>query len=685
MKIQGNTIGTPMKRPDFNQTDERKSDYIKNKPIPVIKEGDEGKIPVVEGGAYVLKDISVDAVNYVADEAERVADNVLSVRNSESFVMALASDFHANGSDDSSIGALHVGQGMDAISSMTQLDMVALLGDYEVDKFDGEDARKSFKYIKKVFSDIAKGVPFIQLQGNHDELPADTTEEARQKYYAYIGANNVGTVTDYANKYRNYGYRDFDNYKIRVIYLNTADVSDSEITKSCYVSAEQLSWLKNVALNVDGYVEATNQLPISTDANGNVYNGIGYKPNTILTESGGEWTSASNESAITGYIPIGANGKQVIYLNNIDVPFADGAGVMIALYNQNKEKIILKYGSHWKTPETATGSDIIYTLDDNGCLSTIDVSGVISSDVAYFRICAKGLDGDSVIAVNQPIVPKSEWGIIVLTHHPLNWYENMKDLKEALETYKGKNSGAELIAHFHGHIHNFRVERFENNLVSITIPNACFGRNNEYGTGASYSDMIKETCGDTDESGNQRVFAKTANTAEDTSFNAVVVDRQNKKIHCFNYGAGIDRVVNYGDEIEPSYTNLADPNADGWINNSRIGSDGTAKAEGACQGAVVTNYIYIPDRMQPVYIKGLNISVTSDNATPATARYASPNLDAYRGRTYIKDGIITVRGDVTEWIPNENVISGEYIRISGGLLDGYTAEDVVITVGEPIT
>ena len=56
MKIRGNTVGTTMKRPDFNQTDERKSDYILNNPIPVVNEEDEGKIPVVEDGAYVLKE-----------------------------------------------------------------------------------------------------------------------------------------------------------------------------------------------------------------------------------------------------------------------------------------------------------------------------------------------------------------------------------------------------------------------------------------------------------------------------------------------------------------------------------------------------------------------------------------------------------------------------------------------------
>ena len=54
MKIRGNTVGTPMKRPDFNQTNPKKSDYIKNNPIPPITEADEGKIVMVVGGAYVL-------------------------------------------------------------------------------------------------------------------------------------------------------------------------------------------------------------------------------------------------------------------------------------------------------------------------------------------------------------------------------------------------------------------------------------------------------------------------------------------------------------------------------------------------------------------------------------------------------------------------------------------------------
>lgn len=354
--------------------------------------------------------------DYVIAEAEEVADKVLAVRNADSFVIGLASDLHTDGTDTSSVSVLHAGQGMDVINSLTQLDLVALLGDYEIYYFnhgddnaanENEDARKSFKHAKKAFSSVAKGAPFMMLQGNHDQFSNDTTEEACQKYYAYIGANNVGTVTDWDNRFRNYGYRDFPDQRMRVIYLNSVDVGEGENTENCWLTAMQLSWLVNTALD-----------------------------------------------------------------------FTD----------------------------------------------------------------------------------KSGWSFIVGCHHPLNWW-NMDNLLAILDAYNGKASGsvtvdgttvaydftnatAEFIAHFHGHLHNFRVETLgSNGVLSITIPNACFGRNNEYGL--QYDEDMTRDYGDADANGNQRQFNKTTGTAEDTAFNVVVIDRSNQKIHCFNYGAGIDREISY--------------------------------------------------------------------------------------------------------------------------------------------
>lgn len=57
MKIRGNTVGTPMKRPDFNQTNPKKSDYIKNNPIPRVTSEDDGKFMRVVNGAWAAVEI----------------------------------------------------------------------------------------------------------------------------------------------------------------------------------------------------------------------------------------------------------------------------------------------------------------------------------------------------------------------------------------------------------------------------------------------------------------------------------------------------------------------------------------------------------------------------------------------------------------------------------------------------
>lgn len=350
--------------------------------------------------------------DYVLTEAEEVANKVLSVRNALSFVFGAISDIHSTGSD---ISTLHAGQGIREIDKLTTLDACLNFGD-GIDSYFESVNTDSFLHIHRCLHSIRREIPYIQMQGNHDQLKTDTTEDARQKYFAYIGANNIGTVTDWDNRFRNYGYRDFPDQRMRVIYLNSVDVSEGENTDDCWLTAMQLSWLVNTALDF-------------TDKNG--------------------------------------------------------------------------------------------------------------------------------------------WSFIVGCHHPLNWWY-MDNLLAILNAYKGKASGsvtvdgttvdydftnatAEFIAHFHGHLHNFRVETLgSNGVLSITIPNACFGRNNEYGTSSSYTDDIKANYGDVDENGEQRQFNKTTGTAEDTAFNIVVIDRDNEKIHCFNYGAGIDREIDFtGNVVVP--------------------------------------------------------------------------------------------------------------------------------------
>ena len=151
------------------------------------------------------------------------------------------------------------------------------------------------------------------------------------------------------------------------------------------------------------------------------------------------------------------------------------------------------------------------------------------------------------------------WGVVAMSHHPLNTSGGTNTvILTILDAYKGKQSGSansvsydfasaqgEMICHLHGHIHNYQAQTFgTNGVLSITIPNGCFGRNNEYGTGGNTA------WGDTDSSGNQRVFAKTSGTAEDTAYTAVVIDRANGVVHALRCGAGIDRTLAYNSSAE---------------------------------------------------------------------------------------------------------------------------------------
>jgi Icc-related predicted phosphoesterase len=350
-------------------------------------------------------------------------------------VFAGVSDIHADANDESMTGVSHCAQGVAEINNTTQLDLVVNLGDIVADKL-GDAGEETFKYVRQCFADVRKSVPVLQMQGNHDNIIDKTISfdeemaQEKQKYFAFIGANNVCGVVDYANKFRNYGYIDFPNHKIRVVYINSVDIVGlyRGYKSTCDFSEEQISWLVKNAL--------------------------------VLSDKGED---------------------------------------------------------------------------------------------------------------------EANWGVILFTHHPLNWSSPTEKLQVFLKAFANKTSGtmstaykqdadgnrvatsvaynftankAEFIAHFHGHLHNFRVDKFGDNeeIVSVTIPNACAWRNNYYGADEEYvashpDDPAK--FGDTDENGNQRVFEKVSNTAEDTSFDIVVVNRETRKINCYNYGAGVDREISY--------------------------------------------------------------------------------------------------------------------------------------------
>ena len=165
-------------------------------------------------------------------------------------------------------------------------------------------------------------------------------------------------------------------------------------------------------------VAYTNQIPISTDADGNIYNGVGYENDVKLSSSSSPkgLTTAATGYITTGFIPIGcgtsstAQGEQVVYLANIDALPTD-ANSRIFFYDADKNYVAHRTMATCVNTIEGTSSNIVYSLDDNGYIKSLDTSAYtgychtdLAKTAAYFRFCAPGLDGDSIITVNEPIV-----------------------------------------------------------------------------------------------------------------------------------------------------------------------------------------------------------------------------------------------------------------------------------------
>lgn len=171
----------------------------------------------------------------------------------------------------------------------------------------------------------------------------------------------------------------------------------------------------------------------------------------------------------------------------------------------------------------------------------------------------------------------TEWKFIILSHYPAD-YGNAMQLSVLLEAYVKERSYytpsegdvyyvepffniAQMIAQFHGHVHNFLASKLYNQQQTqydawrVCIPNGQFNRENYYSTVGSYTNInFKQDV----------TYGKTAGTAKDTSFVVNVINPTEQVIHSICYGAGVDRVIGYGDAsyytVTSTLTNVTSSN-----------------------------------------------------------------------------------------------------------------------------
>ena len=186
----------------------------------------------------------------------------------------------------------------------------------------------------------------------------------------------------------------------------------------------------------------------------------------------------------------------------------------------------------------------------------------------------------------------ADWSIIVLGHYSLDFgdayplsnivyaYVNGDSITENGTTVNfSGNNAASFIADFHGHTHCFKVDslyRVVSNVGTaydakkVCVPNASYYRNNYYGDTSFYGFTYSDST----------TYDKTINTGKDTAFVVNVVDLDNKIIHSFCYGAGVDRVISYGSKVYHSINNA--------LTHVVTDNEATSIEDGAAYSATLT-------------------------------------------------------------------------------------------------
>lgn len=174
--------------------------------------------------------------------------------------------------------------------------------------------------------------------------------------------------------------------------------------------------VKKIARKSDGLVlwkrGYTNQVPLSTDTDGSIYNGVGYKDNVRLSSSGGVSSSAQSGSTTTGFIPFPYGDATVIRMKGVvwktvyDV--VTSGHYYINFYDSSKKFLCyLSVGEHANLTHVVT-----VTRDDNGVETVVwnqsygttnSMLQNIRNNAAYVRINAYGKGADMIVTINEEI------------------------------------------------------------------------------------------------------------------------------------------------------------------------------------------------------------------------------------------------------------------------------------------
>ena len=267
------------------------------------------------------------------------------------------------------------------------------------------------------------------------------------------GGSNIITFSDGKTvtiKNGNKGKDGLDATPITPLFANT--IEECTETDKMYVLPDGFIYAY-MKTEVVGGVSYTNLVPTSTDTDGSIYNGTGYKDDTRLSSSGGVSGTAQTGSVTTGFIPWTSCGVIRIkgavwdnaiashhyYLNfyNADKSFNCGMTSRDAIVSAGSGDA---YSHIVRTYDEATG---ITTIDTSPCATYNSAITNAAKNASYFRINATGKGADLIVTVNEEIKEATSttgyaWTNTGHAFVPANYEDRIIALEDSSEGVEGR-------------------------------------------------------------------------------------------------------------------------------------------------------------------------------------------------------------------------------------------------------
>ena len=146
----------------------------------------------------------------------------------------------------------------------------------------------------------------------------------------------------------------------------------------------------------------TNQLKISTDWEGKVYNGVGYKDDTRSNSSGVDQSAPGWD--VSGFIPAVAG--DVIRFKNVTFMDLNGettGTIRCAMHYFDKDKKYVNVTPPFEVGVTpSTNFNVVF--GENGDIVQLMLPTYLESSIVYIRLIAHDFNGASIVTVNEEII-----------------------------------------------------------------------------------------------------------------------------------------------------------------------------------------------------------------------------------------------------------------------------------------